>query len=409
MRGDGMIAERAEPRTMQELADALRAYDESRTPIAIEGGGTLRELGESARAAATISMRKFNKLAAHEFEDLTCSAGAGMTLAGFAAKLGEHGQFVPVDAPQRRKATIGGTLAAGWPGPRRHLYGRARDLAIGSQAVLADGTPVNAGGMVVKNVSGYDMTKLYAGSFGTLAVLTRLNFKTLPLPQAARVLIAPLPERSRERAIAQIRNAAVTPAVAYCIEGYRKSIDGEDAVDGRMYLLLEGTRTLLERATRDIRSALGRAGVPETQIHDTGVEQSFDRLLDAPLANVGERSITYRSMGLPESASGRAIQMRDAANRRELYTDVVLDVMNGDVFVRVSERDARAFAVKIEPCDDDVRAIDPQSIIVAGAAEIRTSLRGWGEPPPAIEKMRALKRRFDPNAILNRGRFVGGI
>ena len=101
--------------------------------------------------------------------------------------LAAQGQFVPFDAPQPQYATLGGTLAAGWLGPRRHRYGRPRDYLIGSTIVLADGTIARAGGMVVKNVAGYDMSRLYVGSFGTLGVLVQANLKTIPLAAAARV------------------------------------------------------------------------------------------------------------------------------------------------------------------------------------------------------------------------------
>jgi FAD/FMN-containing dehydrogenase len=166
---------------------------------------------------------------------------------------------------------------------------------------------------------------------------------------------------------------------------------------------------MLERATRDLRSALGRAGVPETIIIDAGANESLERVLDAQIASVGERSITYRSLGTPETVEQRATAMRDAANRSELFTDVLFDVMNGDVFLRVSQRDSRAFAEKIEAFDDELCALDSRRVIVAGDAPIRSSLDAWGTPPEAIEKMRAMKERFDPKATLNPGRFVGGI
>jgi glycolate oxidase FAD binding subunit len=327
----------------------------------------------------------------------------------FAEILAKRGQFVPIDVPLRRKATVGGALAAGWLGPRRHFYARARDLVIGSQVILADGTLANAGGMVVKNVSGYDMSKLYIGSFGTLGIITQLNFKTLPLPQRRRALIAKLPEHTRSRAAAQVAASPVTPTAAFCIEGYRKSIDGEDGVDGRMYVLLEGSEALVDRATRDLRSALGRAGVPETTIVDAGAAESFERILDACIESLGERSLTYRALGMPDDAVERATALRDAANRHELFTDVLVDLMNGDVFLRVSERDSRAFAEKAEACDDEIRALSPRSVIAAGDAPIRASLNAWGADPPAIQKMRALKAQFDPKGTLNRGRFTGGI
>jgi glycolate oxidase FAD binding subunit len=396
--------------TLDELRATVARCNSERKTIEIQGGNTLRGFGAApAQADVTLNTTGLNDLLAHEYHDLTCSTQSGIRVAAFADLLAKHGQFVPIDVPQRRKATVGGALASGWLSPRRHLYGRARDFVIGSQVVLADGTIANAGGMVVKNVSGYDMSKLYVGSFGTLGIITQLNFKTLPQPQRRRALIAKLPEHTRERAASQVAASPVPPAAAFCIEGYRKSIDGEDSIDGRMYLLLEGSETLVDRATRDLRSALGRAGVPETVIIDTGAAESFERVLDATITNLGERSLTYRALGLPGDAVERGTALRDAANEHKLFTDVLIDVMNGDVFLRVSERDARAFAEKIEACDEAIRKISPRSVIAAGEAPIRQSLNAWGEEPPAMAKMRALKAQFDPNGTLNRGRFAGGL
>lgn len=396
--------------TLEELRKTVAECDRDGRSVEIQGGNTLRAFGAPpAPADVVVKTTGLRELLKHEYHDLTCSTQSGIRVAEFADLLAKRGQFVPIDVPLRRKATVGGALAAGWLGPRRHFYGRARDFVIGSQVVLADGTLANAGGMVVKNVSGYDMSKLYIGSFGTLGIITQLNFKTLPLPQRRRALIAKLPERTRERAAAQVAASPVTPAAAFCVEGFRKVVDGEDGIDGRMYVLLEGSEVSVDRATRDLRSALGRAGVPETLIVDTGAGESFERVLDACIASVGERSVTYRALGLPGDAMERATALRDAANRHELFTDVLADVMNGDVFLRVSERDSRAFAEKIERCDDELRALCPQSVLAAGDAPIRASLNPWGAEPPAIRKMRALKAQFDPHGTLNRGRFAGGI
>lgn len=396
--------------TVDEIRKTVAECNRDGRTIEIRGGSTLRGFGAAPPPAdVTLSTTGLHDLLAHEHHDMTCSTQSGIGVAAFSDLLAKQGQFVPIDVPLRRKATVGGALAAGWLGPRRHFYGRARDLVIGSQVVLGDGTLANAGGMVVKNVSGYDMSKLYIGSFGTLGIITQLNFKTLALPQRRRALIAKLPERTRARAAAQIAASAITPAAAFCIEGFRKSIDGEDGIDGRMFILLEGTESLVDRATRDLRSSLGRAGVPETLVIDAGAWESFERILDASIASLGERSVTYRALGLPAEAVKLGTDLRDAANGHELFTDVLIDVMNGDVFVRISERDSRAFAEKIEACDDKVREISPRSVIAAGDAPIRSSLNAWGEDPPAITKMRALKAQFDPRGTLNRGRFAGGI
>lgn len=405
-----IAAERAAPRNDDELREALARACASNATIAIEGGRTLCGMGAALeRADLTLVTTGLDRLLTHEFSDLTCSVQSGMRVAAFSDALSKHGQFVPIDVPLRKKATVGGSLAAGWLGPRRHLYGRARDFVIGCRVALADGTFANAGGMVVKNVSGYDMSKLYVGSFGTLAIFTQVNFKTLPAPPCRRILIAPLPEKTRGRAVAHLAAAASVPAAVLFVEGFRKQVNGDDGIDGRVLILLEGSEAVLSRATLELRSALGRAGVPEAEIVDAGASETFHRVLDACVANLADRSITYRSLGTPSSVEERAAALRDACNARELYTDVLFDAMNGDVFVRVSDRDGRTFAEKIEACHDDLRRIDPRCVIVSGTAPIRSGLEAWGQAPATIEYMRALKMRFDPKRILNRGRFVGGI
>jgi len=355
----------------------------------------------------TLNLQRLDKLAAYEFSDLTVSVQAGMTLATFGRILQEHNQFVPLDAPLAKKATIGGTLASGWLGPRRHFYGRIRDFVIGCKVVLADGTPASAGGMVVKNVTGYDMSKLYIGSLGTLAIFVQCNFKTLPAPKSVRALLCRLPENTRSRAIAQVSELKIAPSVAVAIKGFQKAIDGEDGLDGRLLFMFEGTPAVIERATRDVRSALGKAGVPETVVIDRSVSQLFERLLDGYVKPLGQRSVTYRSIGLSEQADARSTRMLQVGRQHHLHPEMIADLMNGDVTLRVAERDAEKFAARILPFDDAFHTAFPNAAVIAAPDSLRDTLNVWGELPPAIDKMRRLKAQFDPKGILNPGRFIG--
>ncbi|MBV9233491.1 MAG: FAD-binding protein, partial [Candidatus Eremiobacteraeota bacterium] len=341
--------------------------------------------------------------------DLTLAAFAGTPLQRVTSLLAAQGQFLPLDAPRPQYATLGGTLAAGWLGPRRHLYGRLRDYVIGSTVVLADGTVAKAGGMVVKNVAGYDMSRLYAGSFGTLGVLAQVNLKTVPLSAQARMLFAPLPEHTRTRACAHLLDLAIPPAAALWIRGFYHSIDGEDGDDGRVAVLLEGSAAVLERATRDLRSALGRAGVPSTHVIDAGAREAFQRIVDAYVAALGERSVTYRIHKLVQESEKTALAVCELTARFGLRFEVILDIMNGDVVVRASDLDTRLLGGKLENFDDALHEIEPRAQVIACAHPHRSNLQVWGAQPDAIEKMRALKRRFDPNRTLNPGRFVGNI
>jgi glycolate oxidase FAD binding subunit len=402
--------ERVKPDSAQAVGELLAGCDVAGRTVCIVGGNTLEGMGfPPEREDVTLDTSELTGIVANERADLTIAARAGTPLRDVAALLAAQGQFVPFDAPLPHYATVGGTLAAGWLGPRRHVYGRVREYVIGSTIVLADGTIARAGGMVVKNVAGYDMSRLYVGSFGTLGVLVQANFKTAPVPPHARVFLAPLPEHTRERACAQLASLPIRPAAAFWIEGFDNAIDGEDGAEGRIVVSLEGSDALLERATRDLRSALGRAGVPETRVVDAGAREAFERVVDAYVACLGERSISYRLFPFPEQSAQCALRLRELAGHFGLRTESIVDVMNGDLVLRISDLDARALGSKIENFDDALHDAEPRAQVVAGKHSHRPFLRVWGEAPAAIERMRALKTRFDPNRTLNPGRFVGGI
>jgi glycolate oxidase FAD binding subunit len=396
--------------TIEGIAELLATCTRERRAVVVKGGNTLRGMGLAPlRADVTLNTLELNEIVEDAPEDLTIAVQSGVTLRTLATRLAKHGTLVPFDAPRANDATVGGTLAAGWLGPRRHVFGRPRDFVIGSIAVLPDGSIAHAGGMVVKNVSGYDMSRLYVGSFGTLAVLVQLNLKTIAAQPVARMFHLRLPEGTRERALAQFAYLPIPPSAAFWIEGHHGSVDGDDGDDGRISVLLEGSASVVERATRDLRSAMGKAGIPETRVVDSGARESFERVLDAYIATLGERSITYRIAGFPDEVLPRIDVCKTLATRFELRTDTIVDAMNGDLLFRVSDLDARAFGAKIEMFDDALHDMEPRAMVIAGNHPHRASLNVWGEPPDGLERMRELKARFDPAHILNPGRFVAGI
>lgn len=404
------VAERAAPESVEALSEVVARCDRDGRKILIVGGNTLAGMGfPPERLDVTLLTTGLAGVVAYERSDLTIAARAGATIQMIGALLAANGQFVPFDAPRPQYATLGGTLAAGWLGPRRHLYGRPRDYVLGSTIVLADGTIARAGGMVVKNVAGYDMSRLYVGSFGTLGVLTQVNLKTLARPPKARVFLAALPERTRARACNQVRGLAIAPAAAFWIEGFHNAVDGEPGPEGRLCVMLEGSESLLERATRDLRSALGRAGVPETSVLDAGARESFERVIDSYVASLGERSVNYRLYGTPDQSERRVLALHELAQRFSLRAESIVDIMNGDIVLRVSDLDTHALGAKIEGFDDALHEAEPQAQVVASDHPHRVYLRVWGSPPSSIDRMRALKARFDPNGTLNSKRFVGGI
>ena len=177
------------PATAEALAAALREADENGRAVVLRGGGTSIDIGAAPeRYNVAIDTRRLDQVLDYVPDDLTVTVQGGVGFGRLQAMLAESGQFVPFDVPRAENATAGGALAAARSGPRRATYGTGRDWLIGCAVVLADGTLIHAGGRVVKNVSGYDLCKLFAGSFGSLGCIVEATFKLRPLPHADATL-----------------------------------------------------------------------------------------------------------------------------------------------------------------------------------------------------------------------------
>lgn len=400
-----------EPADASAVAALLATAASERSAVVPFGGGTLQTIGNAPeRYDIALSLRRLNHVIDYDHRDLTIGLESGITIDAVTATLAKAGQFVPFDVPQPAHATVGGTLAAGWTGPRSTAYGRLRDVLIGSTAALPDGTLASAGGMVVKNVTGYDMSKLYVGSLGTLGVLVRANFKALPRAAHRRLALAPLPDDVRERAIAAIVHLTIAPTAALVVEGFFRGVPRVRDEDARLIVLFEGSEAVIDRATRDVRSALGAAGVAQTALFDERpAEKMLQDVIDAYIESVDDRSLTYRSTGLASNAWARAAAMTAVARAHEIRCDSIVDIRGGVVIARFEGRTHDALARVLVDVDTDVRRVIPQSTVLAGDARLRAAVDAWGALPSTIGTMRGLKTRFDPDAMLSPGRYVGGI
>src|SRR5918998_6293793 len=189
---DGIVAfDFVAPANAQEAAEALAAAADLGQAVAPVGGGTALNLGNPPeRVDCILSTEHLAGIIDYEPTDLVLSVGAGARFGDVQAVLAEHGQRLPLDPPGEANATIGGLIATGRWGPLRYSAGTLRDLLIGIAVAHPSGTVSKAGGMVVKNVSGYDMPRLYLGSLGTLGVVVSANFKVLPRPRSEATVIA---------------------------------------------------------------------------------------------------------------------------------------------------------------------------------------------------------------------------
>lgn len=203
------------PGTAREVAEVLADVASSGRTIRLGGGFTKDRFGGlPVPGDIRISTDRLSRVLQFEPKDLTISVQAGIQWSDLSKLLAEHGQMIPLDPPFFGNATVGGVLASNSSGPRRRLYGTARDQVIGMEFATLEGKLVQSGGMVVKNVAGLDMGKLMIGSFGTLAVITSANFKLTPIPDASAVWVLSFGDASSAVAgAATVRKSVLQPAM----------------------------------------------------------------------------------------------------------------------------------------------------------------------------------------------------
>jgi glycolate oxidase FAD binding subunit len=178
------------PETPEQLAESLRDAASAHRTIRLGGNFSKERLGGAPQPAdVVISTSRLNRLLQYDPRDLTISVQAGMRFAELEGVLAGHRQMLPLDPGWAADSTVGGVVAANLSGPRRRLYGTARDMIIGMTFVTLEGKLISSGGMVVKNVAGLDMAKLMIGSFGTLAAIAQVNFKVFPVPAESRTFV----------------------------------------------------------------------------------------------------------------------------------------------------------------------------------------------------------------------------
>ena len=208
-----MTATLYQPASTEELAQIVRETAASNVAIAAVGSGTMLGLGNPPeREGITLEMRALNRIVEHIPEDQVVIVEAGMTLGELQAELAKHGQRLAIDPPGGEQMTIGGMIATNAYGPRALHYGTLKDLIVGIEIVRADGAVARAGGKVVKNVAGFDVSKLMVGALGTLAIVTKATFRLHPLPQSTRTVRFTTPVAQVLAFVLAMREAQLEPS-----------------------------------------------------------------------------------------------------------------------------------------------------------------------------------------------------
>ena len=354
------------------------------------GGGTKLSWGRTPEPlAAEVSTASLARLVEHNRADLTAVVQAGARLRELQERLAEGGQMLALDPPlgAGEAATVGGVVAAGDSGPLRHRYGAARDLLLGMQVVLADGTLARSGGRVIKNVAGYDLAKLFSGSFGTLGLIVEVVVRLHPLP-VDRVTVV---SRSGDAEVLQ-RVALAAAAAPLELESLDvRWSDGEGVVLAR----LAGASAELG-AKEVVRLAAEAGADPELEGDDGALWQE-------------QRSAQRAGQGAALRVSGLATELARVCSCASRVGARAVGRAGLGLFWLTLER---VGAADLAAAIDEVRAdMAPRPCVVLDApAEVAARVDPWGEPRgPELELMRSVKARFDPQHRCSPGIFVGGI
>jgi glycolate oxidase FAD binding subunit len=395
------------PDSLEAVCAAMKAAHRQELAVAPYGGGTRMGLGAPpARLDVALVTRHLNRTVDYQPDDMTVTVEAGVTVAELQATLAQRGQFLPLDPPLIRRATIGGTVAADVSGPWRAAFGTARDWLIGVRVVAADGEIVKGGGRVVKNVAGYDLCKLYTGSLGTLGVLAELTFKVMPRPEASAVAVAPLSLSRVEPLLAAVMDSDLSPAGLELFDA-QGDISGTASPEGAALLVrFDGPREAVEWQIDALSTAASRLGIkPAVLVSDA--EGLWEKVRDWTAG-------PWAWLGMAGVLSSEVAALMEAGQQQAGAIGVALEIgaraATGSVFFGargpLTPERARALTERLR---GEAVARGGTLVVLEAAAEMREGLDAWGPLGPELRLMQGIKAQLDPRNILNPGRFVGGI
>lgn len=399
------------PGGLEEVRAVIAVAAEVGAPVVPWGGGTAVGVGRPSGAAGLVlGLGRLNALVEHEPGDLTATVQAGMTVAALHDALGAREQWLSLDPPDRERATVGGVIATNAAGPRRHLYGTARDLLIGLTVVTGEGAVVRGGGKVVKNVAGYDLPKLFVGSYGTLGVIVEVTLKLRPVPDAER-LVGCAFERIKDAgaAVRALMASDLIPnAVELCDAEAARAL-GLGAAP-TLFVGFDGFSEQVDWQCAELEHLVGPLGGRAVRALPPG---TWPRLGTAATAAFESPAAVMKLAVLPAAVAEAMEQASNGARQRGLQSAWAAHAGVGVLRAALHSPRAREEPQPIVEVLREWRAIARASggyaVLEWAPLGVKGEVDVWDDAGAAGRIMQRIKARVDPRNILNPGRFVAGI
>jgi glycolate oxidase FAD binding subunit len=384
-----------EPADTAGVAAELKRADGERLAVTIRGAGTKQSWGAPAsHTDIVLSTLGLKAPVEHVAGDLVATAPAGASLDAVNDVLRREQQWLPLDPPGSDLATIGGIVATNDSGPRRHRYGTPRDLIIGIEIALADGRIAHAGGRVVKNVAGYDLSKLLCGSLGSLAVITSATFKLAPLPQSSSTIAASVGDARSLGALAlAIAGSPLTPTTIEL-----------QSPPHRLLIRFETSPKATEvqiAAAVSLCTAHGSATAILTGQQEADTWTAHERGMRGELPN-DPRTIVKLAV-LPTDVGEILSRVEATTTAQRIQYAAVGRAALGIIVVRL-DGDPSAQGAVVSELRREATARRGSAVLLSAPPELYAWLGAWGPGADTAPLMRAVKAQFDPRALLNRGR-----
>ncbi len=387
------------PQTEDTLAKVCSIAQQQQWSIFPCGQGSKATWGGlPSKIDVYLSTRPLNQVIDHAIGDLTITVQSGITLADLQQQLQPHNQFLPLDPAYPDRATLGGIVATADAGSWRERYGGVRDLLIGLSFVRTDGEIAKAGGRVVKNVAGYDLMKLFTGSYGTLGIITQLTFRTYPLPPASGT-IAFTGDTEKIAQMAQaLRNSSFTPTRAdFLSVSVVKNLNLGEGCG-----LIIQFETIPESIAKQIEelSTIGKSlNLTMTRFEDNNEKSLWDQLKSLTSVCPNDSGITCK-IGLLPSAIAHFLSQLPADHYGIIHNKSGLGKL-----VLTSDQDISHLKEMRNLCQDNQGFLT----ILEASNTVKTEIDPWGYTGNALTMMKKIKQQFDPNNQFSPNRFVGGI
>ena len=400
------------PESVEQAAGVLSAAAEHQRAVSPVGMGAFLHIGGLPRRYdLALCLQHMDRIVDYQPADMTVSVEAGMPLARLQHILGEQNQWLPLDPPWPDRVTIGGLIAMNLSGPSRLSQGTIRDFLIGIKVIRADGTVIKSGGRVVKNVAGYDLAKLYCGSFGTLGVIAEATFKIRPRPETQTVVSLSFP--SVEQALEVALRLLSTELQPTFLELANFDLSDEQGTDSSPYQLFIGFAGSAEEITYQrgrLREIIGASGEQAQAWEEGRVHALLEAIRDFPVS--GAAALRCKVSLLPSQLAAFCKTVEEETPVRTLSVQYVAHAGNGIIYCRLPQTENLS-REKMLSFVDWIRILAKKLggyvVIEAIDPALKDRVDVWGHVGNSFPLMKRLKETLDPQGMLNPGRFVGGI